>query len=197
MAAPTVEFWLVPPATAEADVNTPAKRTALETGSELSTGAGNEADFGTVDISAGAANSAVVTVAWKATANGGNTAIDNGRLWLATAPGWAQAASVVNVQPLSGADEVSVTNTENYTVSAGTGDYTWAEMDEGADPGQNMWKAGPDDTVTALDITTPGTSDDVYFWAFYCAIASGETTGTYTALDSGYELQFSLKFEYS
>lgn len=199
MAVPTTEFWIVPNATLAGAVDLPTERTALETGSEVSTGAGNEADFGTIDISGGAADSSVLTLLWKCTANGGNTLIDVARLWLDES-GFAQTGSVIKVQPLTGDDVTSNSNTESYIASATTGSYTWATMVE-ADPAtSNMWvydSVGTDDDETSIDITTPGTSDDAYFWAMYAAIASGEDTGTYKGQDSGYELRFNFKYEYS
>lgn len=197
MAAPDTAVRVVPQDTAAAALDTAGKRTAIATGYLVTTGAGNEADFGSIDISGGAANSGVLTALWKVTNAQGNTLVDNARLWLATAPGWDQAASVVKVQPLSGDDEAAPANTENYIVNGVVGNYTWATMDEGADPGQNMWSCGTDDTQTSHDITTPGTTDDVYMWAWYCAIAASETLGTYQGVVSGLELQFSFKYEYS
>ena len=61
MAEPTTRFRLIPNTTATADIDTAAERLAAIAGESVkSTGAGNEADFGTVDISAGAANSGVL-----------------------------------------------------------------------------------------------------------------------------------------
>jgi hypothetical protein len=66
----------------------------------VSTGSGNEADFGIVDIALGAANSGVLTILWDVTADGGNTAVADFKLWLSS-NGFDQAGSVLKFQPLS------------------------------------------------------------------------------------------------
>jgi hypothetical protein len=192
MAEPTTRFRLFPNDTAEADLNTPAKRLAAVTGQAVkSTGAGNEADFGTIDISAGAANSGVLTLAWDVTADGGNTTVETFKLWLSS-NGFDQANSKIKMQPLSGADQASPSDTENYEADAVVGDYTWADM-PGSEPGAiNVW---PSDEGTSMVLSTA--SDDVVMWAMYAAIAAAETTGTYRGTVAGYELQFSFKYSYS
>jgi len=195
MAEPTTRFRLIPQATAVADLNTPAKRLAAIAGeSVVSTGIGNEADFGTIDISGGAENSSVLTILWDVTADGGNTLAETFKLWLSD-NGFDQAASVIKVQPLSGADQGGAALTENYKANAGTGDYTFASMVE-AEPGAiNIWPTD-EGTSIVLDAVAP-CGDDVIFWAMYAAIAAGETTGTYKGTDAGMELQFSFKYSYS
>lgn len=192
MAEPTTRFRKIPQATAVADINTAVERLAAISGeSEVSTGIGNEADFGTVDISAGAANSGVLTILWDVTADGGNTLVETFKLWLSS-NGFDQAGSVIKVQPLSGGDQGSPSNTENYVADAVVGDYTWATMAE-SEPGSiNVW---PTDEGTSMVLST--TSDDVVMWAMYAAIAANETTGTYKGTDAGMELQFSFKYSYS
>lgn len=192
MAAPTTRFRLIPNNTATTAVDTAAERIGAIAGSStISTGAGNEADFGTVDISGGAANSGVLTMLWDVTADGGNTTVETFKLWLSS-NGFDQAGSVIKFQPLSGADQAAPSNTENYVQSATTGSYTWATMPE-AEPGaQNVY---PSDEGSSMALST--TSDDAIMWAMYAAIASGETTGTYKGTDAGYELQFSFKYSYS
>lgn len=192
MAEPTSRFRLIPNATATTAVDTAAERLAAIAGEEvISTGVGNEADFGTVDISGGAANSAVVTMHWDITADGGNTTAETFLLWLSS-NGFDQAGSVIKLQPLSGADQGSPSNTENYVASAVVGSYTWSTMPE-AEPGAiNVW---PSDEGSSTALST--TSDDTVMWAMYAAIAASETTGTYKGTDSGYELQFSFKYSYS
>ena len=191
MAEPTTRFRLIPQATAVLAVDTAAERLAAIGGeSVVSTGAGNEVDFGTVDISAGAANSGVKTVLWDVTADGGNTTVETFKLWLST-NGFDIAGSVVKMQPLSGADKVVPANTENYVADGVVASYTWADMPE-AEPAQNVW---PSDEATSMALAA--TSDDVVMWAMYAAIAASETTGTYQGVVAGYELQFSLKYSYS
>ena len=94
--------------------------------------------------------------------------------------------------PVSGADQGSPSNTENYVANAGTGDYTWATIPESEPGGQNVY---PSDEGSSMALST--TSDDAIMIAMYMAIASGETTGTYSGTTSNYELQFSFKYSYS
>lgn len=192
MAAPTTRFRKIPLTTATTAVDTAAERLASISGqSVVSTGSGNEADFGTIDISGGAANSVLQTILWDVTADGGNTAVEAFKLWLSTV-GFDQAGSVLKLRPLSGADQGSPSNTANYVANGVVGSYTWADMPE-AEPGsQNVW---PTDEGTSMALST--TSDDVVMWAMYAAIASGETTGTYSGTTAGYGLQLSFKFSYS
>ena len=192
MAEPTTRFRLIPQSTAVADIDTAAERLAAISGeSVVSTGDGNEADFGTVDISGGAANSSVLTLLWDVTADGGNTLAETFKLWMSS-NGFDQAGSVCKVQPLSGGDNATPSSTENYVANATTASYTWATMDE-SEPGSiNVW---PTDEGSSMVLST--TSDDVVMWAMYLAIAASETTGTYKGTDAGYELQFSFKYSYS
>jgi len=192
MAEPTTRFRLIPQATTVAAVDTAGERLAAIAGeSVVSTGVGNEADFGTVDISAGAADSGVLTILWDVTADGGNTLVDTFKLWMSS-NGFDIAGSVCNFQPLSGADQGAPSLTENYVADGVVGSYTWAEMPE-AEPGAiNVY---PSDEGSSMALST--TSDDVVMWAMYLAIAAGETTGIYKGTDAGYSLQYSFKFSYS
>lgn len=192
MAVPTTRFRKIPLTTATTAVNSTTLRLASITGQTVvSTGAGNEADFGTVDISSGAANSGVQTILWDVTADGGNTNVDTFKLWVSTID-FDQAGSVIKFQPLSGADKSSPSLTEHYAANATTASYTWSTLVE-AEPGsQNVY---PTDEGNSMVLST--TSDDVVMWAMYAAIASGETTGTYSGTTSGSGLQFSYKYAYS
>lgn len=192
MAEPTTRFRKVPQSTIVEALNTAAERLAAIAGeSVVSVGDGNEADFGTVDISGGAANSSVLTILWDVTADGGNTLAETFKLWLSS-NGFDIAGSICKVQPLSGADQGAANLTENYIVNAVVGSYTWATMVESEPGAINLW---PTDEGTSMVLSTA--SDDVVMWAMYLAIANGETTGTYKGVDAGYELQFSFKYSYS
>lgn len=195
MPAPTVQFRLIPQNTPVASVDTPGERVGTITGqSVISTGEGNESDFGLIDISSGAANSGVLTMLWHITANGGNSLVETFLLWLSD-NGFDIAGSVCKVQPLRGNDEGAGPwdDTEQYVVNGVVGSYTWADMVE-TEPGAiNVW---PSDEGTSMSISS-GASDDAIMWAMYLAIAAGETTGIYKGLTSGYELQYSYKFSYS
>lgn len=192
MAAPTTRFRLIPQNTAATALDTAAERLASIAGqSVVSTGAGNEVDFGTVDISGGAANSGVKTVLWDVTNAQGNTAVDTFKFWLSS-NGFDQAGSVMKFQPLSGADQASPSATENYIADGVVGSYTWAEVPESEPGAQNLF---PTDEGSSMALST--TSDDVLMFALYLAIADNETTGTYSGTTAGYELQCSLKFAHS
>ena len=191
MAAPTTRFRLIPQATATTAVDTTAERLAeIASQSVVSTGSGNEVDFGTVDIPGGAANSGVKTVLWDVTADGGNTSVDTFKLWLSS-NGFDQAGSVMKFQPLSGADGTP-SSTEEYVADGVVASYTWATLDESEPATQNVF---PTDEGSSMALST--TSDDVIMWAMYLAIADNETTGTYKGTDADYQLQMSFKFSYS
>lgn len=192
MAEPTTRFRKIPLTTATTALDSAAERLAAISGeSTVSTGVGNEADFGTVDISGGAADSTVQTILWDVTADGGNTTVETFKLWLSS-NGFDQAGSVIKVQPLRGSDDGTTTNTESYVANAVVGSYTWANMVESEPGSQNVY---PSDEGSSMALST--TSDDVIMFATYAAIASGETTGTYKGTDTGYELQMSFKYSYS
>lgn len=192
MAIPTTRFRSIPNNTATTAVDTAAERLATITGqSVVSTGTGNEADFGTVDISGGTANSNVLTLLWDVTADGGNTSVDTFLLWLSS-NGFDQAGTVGKFVSLSGADQATPTLTENYVANATTGSYTYSTMPE-TEPGAiNVY---PTDEGSSMVLAT--TSDDVIMWAEYVSVAASETTGTYKGTDAGFEFQHSFKFTFS
>src|SRR3972149_3567225 len=151
MAEPTARFRKIPLNTATTAVDTAAERLAAIAGQAVvSTGVGNEADFGTVDISGGAANSIVQTLLWDITADGGNTTVEAFLLWLSS-NGFDQAGSVIKFQPLSGADQGSPSNTENYIQNAVVGSYTWATMPEVEPGAQNVY---PSDEGASMALST-------------------------------------------
>jgi hypothetical protein len=192
MAEPTTRFRVIPNATLASAVDSAAERlAAIASQTVVSTGSGNEAYFGTIDISAGAANSDVLTLLWDVTADGGNTAVEAFKLWLSS-NGFDQAGSVIKFAALSGADQLAPTNTQNYVVDAVVASYTFADMPESEPASQNIY---PSDEGASMALST--TSDDAIMFAMYAAIAASETTGTYKGTDAGYELQFSLKYSYS
>lgn len=192
MAIPTIRFREIPNNTAAIAVDTTTERLSTITGEAVrSTGTGNEADFGIVDISEGPANSSVLTMLWDVTADGGNTLVENFKLWLSS-NGFDIAASVIKFAALSGADQATPTNTQNYIADATSTSYTFGDMPE-AEPGsQNVY---PTDEGTSMALSTA--SDDVIMWAMYAAIGDNETTGSYYGLKTDFELQFSFKYSYS
>jgi hypothetical protein len=192
MAEPTTRFRDWPITLATTALDTAAERLAAVAGeSVVSTGDGNVLDFGTVDISAGGANSAVKMCAWDVTADGGNTTVETFKLWLSS-NGFDQAGTVVKFQPLSGGDQGSPSDTENYVQNAVVGSYTWADMPESEPGTQNVF---PTDEGSSMALSTA--SDDVIFWAEYLAVAADETTGTYKGTTTDYEFQHSFKYSYS
>lgn len=192
MAVPTIRFRTFPISTATTAIDSEAERKGTITGeSVVSTGSGNELDFGDIDISGGAADSPVKMLAWDVTADGGNTKVETFKMWLST-NGFDQAGTVIKFRAISGTDNAAPSLTENYVADAVTTSYTFEDLPE-AEPGAiNVY---PSDEGTEMSLST--TSDDVVMAAMYAAIADNETTGTYKGLDVGYELQFSFKYSYS
>jgi len=196
MATPTVKFRVIPQNTPQGSVDLPSERIGVVSGeSVVSTGAGNEANFGNVDISGGAEDSGILTMLWNIEDDGGNTLVETFMLWLSD-NGFDIAGSVIKVAELAGDDNASPgPNMENYVVNAILTSYTWTDMVEAEPAGINVW---PTDEGTSMSCPgTNGKSDDAIMWAMYAAIAAGETTGIYKGTDAGYELQFSFKFSYS
>lgn len=190
MAAPTVRFRAIPIATAGTAIDTAAERIGVISGSSVvSTGAGNELDFGTVDISGGAANSAVKQLIIDFTADGGNTLVDTFKFWLSS-NGWDQAGTVLKMRAIQGADGTP-SLTEEYIANATTASYTFSTAPE-VEPSQNLY---PSDEGTSMALST--TSDDALMVALYVAVAASETTGTYKGTTSGFEFQHSFKYSYS
>lgn len=191
-AAPTVVMRTFPRTLATTALDTAGERLAALSGqATISTGVGNELDFGTIDISGGAANSLVFYWIWHISADGGNTLAQDFRLWLSSS-GFDQAGTKIKYQPISGADQGSASSTENYIQNAVTGSYTWADMATSLPGAQNVF---PSDEGSSMALST--TSDDAIMVAMYAAIASGETTGTYRGTTSNYQLQFSHRYTYS
>jgi hypothetical protein len=194
MAVPTTRFRQIPNSTAVTAVNTSAKRLAAIAGErEVSTGSGNELKFGIADISMSAGYSDVATLLWDVTANGGNTTVKDFKFWLAS-NGFDVAGSILKMAPLSGADQVAPSLTENYKASATYYFYnSWSTMPE-ATPGTiNVY---PSDEGSSMSVAG-GTSDDAVMVALCAYVASGETTGFYYGLTSGYELRFNYMYTYS
>lgn len=128
---------------------------------------------------------------WDVTADGGNTTVDTFLFWLSS-NGFDQAGTTVEFVAISGADQGSASNTENYIQNATTSSYTFATLVE-AEPGaQNVY---PSDEGSSMALSTA--SDDTIMVALYTAVAASETTGTYSGTTSGYEFQFSFKYSYS
>lgn len=192
MAVPTTRFRTIPLTTAVTALDTAAERLAAISGETVvSTGGGNELDFGTVDISGGAADSVVQTSHWDVTADGGNTSVDTFLFWLSLND-WDIAGTTLEFQALSGADQGSPSLTENYVVNAVVGSYTWSTAPESEPGAINLF---PSDEGSSMALAT--TSDDTIMWASYVTVAAGETTGTYAGTTASFNFQHSFKFSFS
>ena len=208
MAIPTTQVRMIPNVTATTAVDTAAKRRAAiasETSIATSTGGlssqVNPADFGTVNISGGPADSGVLHLMWSVTNAQGNTSASSFILWMSTfGSNFAKALTAVNFRRISGADVVTPTNSENYIANALTSSYTFAALQEnGTAPAANLGSAGDDSlpSASSINITTPGTTDDVVFWASHMHVDTGETTGTYTGNSATTGLQASFQYTYA
>jgi len=191
MAEPTTRLRKIPNSTAATDLNTPAKRLGDISGQDVvSTGEGNEADFGTVDISVGAADSDVLTFLWDITADGGNTLVEDFKFWLSS-EGFDQAGTLCKFAALSGADQGSPSLTQNYVENAIVSSYSWTTLPDSQPGSINLY---PSDEGSSMALST--TSDDAILFAVYLAVADGETTGLYKDADAGYEFRFSFRYSY-
>ncbi len=194
MADPTLEKRTFPnDAAAVTATDTQAERvTGTITGQAVvSTGAGNEVPFGTIDIGS---VGAVVNLIINCATNGGFTEMDDFRLWHSS-DGFVTS----NIEFRALSQDGTPTNTEtilatNPTTSAS---YTFANIATSLPGSNNLWRAD-DDTQTSTDITTLATpTDDAYMWCWYANVIAGETSGTYKGTDSGFEQQFSIRFSFS
>ena len=198
MAVPTSVFRQIPITLATTALDTAGERLASISG-EATINSGNpptggaEWDFGTIDISGAAVpvDSAVVMAIWHISADGGNTTAEDFRLYLSS-NGFDDVGTTVQFQPLSGADQGTPVNTENYVANAVIGSYTWATMPESLPGAQNVY---PSDEGSSMALST--TSDDAIFWAGHLEVDENETTGTYKAADVGYEFRFTYQYSYS
>lgn len=197
--APTTVFRNIPTSTLTTAVDTKSERATLSTGNAVSTGNGNEWDFGSVNISNGAADSGVRMLFWKVTYANGNDTVDNFKFWLSQL-GFDQAASQMKYVSLSFADTGTTTNNHNvYVANATTGTYNWQTATEGVtEPGsQNVFGALDTTSFSITGVTTTGEASEVVAIASYFAIADEETTGTYKGTTANYELRCSFKFDFS
>lgn len=192
MPAPTARIRTIPLGTEASALNTAGKRIGAITGQAVvSTGEGNEANFGTVDISQGAANSAVLMMLMDFTADGGNSVVEDFKLWL-LASGFDMEDTALKFAPLSGADQTEADATENYQKDATTSTYSYQDVPMSEPEAQNLF---PSDEGASMALST--TSDDALMWAWYLAVAAGETTGTYKGTVTDYEFRATIKYSYS
>ena len=182
MAAPTTEFNNAAITLLGTDLDTNAERLAID--DVVSTGAGNEWDFGNVNISGGQADSAVLALLWQVSAYGANSQVENFRFWL-DENGFDQAGSVVKYVTWK-LDATSEWETSPATPL--TGEATLPETE----PSQNVYQGG--DGTTAF--ITSGDNDTSQAIAAYCYVAAGETLGVYKGQDAGFELRFNYKYDY-
>ena len=195
MTVPTYLFKEAALATPEANMDSRAERkTVIAGGQTIDDSTSNPLDFGTIDISGGAANSIVKMAGVYFTVNGGNTTVDSMVLWIPTGD-WtfANVGTTLKLSSLVDPTIDAPTNgDDDYVVNAVIGSYSWpTDIDDQTEPASNI--VAGDDTL-AIDITTIDTTDDVAFWALYLAVNGSENTGTYEGTG---EFQFSFKFDYS
>ena len=200
MAAPTTGFKKFARTKAVADLDTLAERIGATVGwgsgdfTTVDTGA-NPLDMGTIDISGGAANSLVFYLTWKPTANGGNTLVDNFRLWCETGSpdywGFTLAGTYLKMAAMK---FEAGTNGQAYVINATTGSYTWANINQAGAGSQNVYSGNGN---TSINITTIGTTEDIVGAALYLAVADNEVTGTYQGTTSGKEFRGSFRYDYS
>lgn len=182
MAAPTTEFNNLDITLAGTALDSNAERLAID--DVVSTGAGNELDFGSVNIGGGAVDSGVLAAAWQVSAFGGNAQVENFRFWLSD-NGFDIGASVVKW--FGGKMDATTEWVQNAT----TGSYSYATLVE-AEPAQNVYQGG-DGSTTSIP---SGDNDTSEFLAMYVAIGASETTGVYKGTDAGFEFQYSFKYDY-
>ena len=202
--APSTQFNQFPTSSATTAVDTAAERVGTISGeTTLATNNGtsdtdlNSWDFGTVDISATAGQSAVKHLVWSVTDNKGNTAADNFRLWMdgTTQNGFVNS-SVMKISRLAAPAGGTTGNLDSaYTANAITTSYTFNTI---ASTSGSPTLIDVCDDTTSIDISNLGTTDDALMLAAYMQVELDEQTGTYDGLNTaGYELQVSLKFDFS
>lgn len=182
MAAPTTEFNEIDTSLASTALDSNAERLAID--DVISTGAGNELDFGNVNISAGAADSAVKAMFWQVTNYDTNSQVENFRFWLSS-NGFDEAGTVIKW------DHWKLDTTSEWVQNPTTGDVGSTTLDE-AEPSQNVFQGG-DGTTTYI---TTGDNDTCEAIVMYVSVAAGETAGTYKGTDTGFEFQYSFKYDY-
>ena len=182
MSAPTTEFNQLIMTLAAADLDSNAERLAID--NVISTGDGNELDFGSVNIAGGAADSSVKAFCWQVSNYGANTQVENFRFWLST-NGFDIAGTVIKYATWK-LDDVS-----EWVQNATTGDVGATELPE-SEPAQNVFQGG-DGSTTSI---TTGDNDTTEAVAMFVAVAAGETLGVYKGTDAGDEFQFSFKYDY-
>lgn len=184
MAAPTTEFNEILTSLAADALDTNAERLAID--DVISTGAGNELDFGNVNISGGAANSSVKAMFWQVTVWGTNTQVENFRFYIPAAKiGFDQAGSVINYATWK------LDAPSEWVQNPTTGDVGVTQLPE-SEPAQNVFQGGDGTTTYITDVD----ADTCEAIAMYVAVAAGETAGTYKGTDAGFELQFEFTYDY-
>lgn len=181
--APTTEFnEFDNVALAAADLDTNAERLAID--NLVSTGGGNELDFGNVNISGGQTDSSVKCLSWQASAYGTNSQVENFRFYLSS-NGWDIAGTVVK---WAGWKLDATSEWEQSKTAPLTGEATLPETE----PAQNIYQGG--DGTTAF--ITSADNDTTEAIAMYVAVAAGETAGTYKGTDASFEFQFTFTYDY-
>lgn len=189
MAAPTGIYYEIAMDAATAALDSDTERLAYTGDGEVDDGGSDDLSFGSVNIAGGAANSALNAMLWRVSAWNSNTSITNFRFWVTE--NFAQAASKmkwVHCMLDATSEWVPSATISSYSAAPNGG---WADMDE-SEPAANI--VGADGSSTTI---TAAADDTLEAMVMYAAIAASETLGTYTGTGGSYDLQFSLKFDYS
>ena len=183
MAAPTTEFNELSLALAGTALDANAERLAID--SVISTGAGNELDFGSVNISGGQADSDCKAMAWQASAYGANSQVENFRFWIST-EGFDIAGTVIKYGDWKLDDVTEWVQNEVPPITGEVGNLPSSE------PAQNIHQGG-DGTTASITSADNDTTEAI---VMYVAVDATETTGVYKGTDAGFEFQFSFKYDY-
>lgn len=180
--AVTTEFNQLLMTLVAADLDTNAERLAID--NVVSTGAGNELDFGNVNISGGQIDSDPKAVCWQVSAWSTHTQVENFRFWLSS-NGFDDAPTVIKHVDWK-LDSVSEWETSPTPPLSGEADLPEAE------PAQNIHQGG-DGTTTSI---TSGDNDTSEAICNYVYVGASESVGTFKGTDSGFEFQYSFKYDY-
>lgn len=189
MATPSTEFIAITMSDAATALDTSGERVAYSGDGAVDDSGSNNLDFGTVDITSGAADSDVKAVLWRVTDDGGNTEVSNFRLWLSS-NGFDDAATVLKFAT------AKLDPTSEWVQNPTTASYSFSNLPE-SEPAQNVLAADGSGTSLALDGDNGPSNDTTEAMILYIAVGASETLGAYSGATSGFELRFTFKFDFS
>jgi hypothetical protein len=182
MAVPTSEFDQIANTLLALQLDSAVKRTTHH--DPISTGDGNELDFGDVNIGGGSVNSDVAVLTWHVTNWQSNTQVQNFRFW-ASSLGFDQANTKIKYATWK------LDPTSEWVQNATPNDVGNTDLPT-SEPSQNVYKASDGTTASILS----SGNDTIEAIAMYVAVDGSETIGVYKGVDSGKELRFTLKYDY-